>query len=237
MTLLGIETQRKLKRASAATLSTLLLKRGLRNTAVRGVRALGTIDEPMVGPALTVRYIPAREDIDGSEYSSDPSNFQRKAIDTIEAGHVLVLDCRSMPEIAGIGAVLARRLVYRQAAGLVLDGGVRDTIDMATLDLPTFCLGAAAPANLVAHHASDMNQPIACGGVAVYPDDIMFGDGEAVIVVPRKYVEEIADEAVAMEEHEEYIKLEIDSGRATLGVYPPNEEAKARYHAWRQQQA
>lgn len=235
MTLLDLNTQRKLKRATSATLSSLLLKRGLRNTAVRGVKLLGTFAEPMVGPALTVRYIPAREDIDGSEYSSDPSNFQRKAIDTIEAGHVLVLDCRSMPEIAGIGAVLARRLVYRQAEGLVLDGGVRDTIDMATLDLTTYCLGAAAPANLVAHHASDMNQPIACGGVAVYPDDIMFGDGEAVIVIPRKYVEEIADEAVAMEEHEVFIKLEIDSGAPTLGVYPPNAEAKARYEAWRLQ--
>lgn len=233
MTLLDIATQRKLKRASSATLSSLLLKRGLRNTAVRGVLPLGTLVEPMIGPALTVRYIPAREDIDGAEYSSDPSNFQRKAIDTIEAGHVLVLDCRSMPEIAGIGAVLARRLVYRQAAGLVLDGGVRDTIDMATLELPTFCTGPAAPANLVAHHASDMNQPIACGGVAVYPDDIMFGDGEAVIVIPRKYVDEIADEAVAMEEQEEFLKLEIESGKSTFGVYPPNADTVARYAIWR----
>lgn len=237
MTLLGIDTQRKLKRASSATISNLLLKRGLRNTAIRGVRPLGSIDEPMIGPALTVRYIPAREDIDGAEYSSDPSNFQRKAIDTIEAGHVLVLDCRSMPDIAGIGAVLARRLVYREAAGLVLDGGVRDTIDMATLGLPTFCTGPAAPANLVAHHASDMNQPIACGGVAVYPDDIMFGDGEAVIVIPRKYVEEIAYEAVAMEEQEEFLKLEIEGGSSTFGVYPPNAETLERYAAWRRSKA
>ena len=233
MTLLDIATQRKLKQTSSATLSSLLLKRGLRNTAIKGVRPLSQLSEPMIGPALTVRYIPAREDIDGSEYSSDPSNFQRKAIDTIEAGHVLVLDCRSMPDIAGIGAVLARRLVYRQAAGLVLDGGVRDTIDMATLELPTFCMGAAAPANLVAHHASDMNQPIACGGVAVYPDDILFGDGEAAIVIPRKYVEEIADEAVAMEEQEEFLKLEIETGKSTFGVYPPNAETLERYAAWR----
>ncbi|ANL36478.1 hypothetical protein [Rhizobium phaseoli] len=223
----------KLLRTNSASLSSLLLKRGLRNTAVRGVRPLAAAEKPMVGPAVTVRYIPAREDIDGSSYSSDPSNQQRKAIDTIPEGHVLVFDCRSMAEIAGIGAVLARRLVYRGCAGLVLDGGVRDTADMAQLGLPTYCLGPAAPANLVAHHASDMNQPIACGGVAVYPDDIVFGDAEAVIIIPRQYVSEIADEAVAMEEQEEFLKLEIESGKPTLGVYPPNQETLERYEAWR----
>jgi regulator of RNase E activity RraA len=187
----------------------------------------------MIGPATTVRYIPAREDIDGSEYSSDPSNFQRKAIDTIDEGHVLVLDCRGLTEVAGIGAVLARRLIYRKCAGLVLDGGVRDTMDMLDLGLPTFCTGPAAPANLVAHHASDMNQPIACGGVAVYPDDIVFGDPEAVIVMPRKWVAEIADEAVAMETQEVFLKLEIESGKSTFGVYPPNAETNRRYEEWR----
>lgn len=232
MTGLSAETIAKLKTTNSATLSTLLLKRGLRNTAIRGVRPLRTDLEPMVGPALTVRYIPAREDIDGSEYSSSPDNYQRKAIDTIEPGHVLVLDCRNMPDIAGIGAVLLRRLIYRQVAGVVLDGGVRDTMDIAQLGLPTFCTGSAAPANLVAHHASDMNQPIACGGVAVYPDDIMFGDAEAVIVIPRKWADEIADEAVAMDQQEEFLKLEIESGKSTFGVYPPNAETEKRYRAW-----
>jgi regulator of RNase E activity RraA len=232
MTLLSAETQAKLKRTNSATLSSLLLKRGLRNTAIRGVRPLGSASDPMVGPALTVRYIPAREDIDGSVYSSSPDNFQRKAIDTIAEGHVLVLDCRNMPEIAGIGAVLARRLIYRQCAGIVLDGGVRDTADIAALGLPTFCLGPAAPANLVAHHASDMNQPIACGGVAVYPDDIMFGDSEAVIVIPRKWADEIADEALAMDLQEEFLKSEIESGKSTFGVYPPNAETVERYKVW-----
>lgn len=232
MPVLDADVMAKLGGASSATLSTLLLKRGLRNTAVRGVRSLGAPQKPMIGPAVTVRYIPAREDIDGSEYSSDPNNYQRLAIDTIPEGHVLVLDCRGVPDIAGIGAVLARRLVYRKAAGLVLDGGVRDTVDMAGLGLPTFCMGPAAPANLVAHHASDMNQPIACGGVAVYPDDIIFGDAEAVIVIPRKYVAEIADEAVAMEAQEVFIKFEIERGKSTFGLYPPNADAIERYHEW-----
>jgi regulator of RNase E activity RraA len=237
MTALDPTVHDKLQRTNSATLSTLLLKRGLRNTAVRGVRPIAGVDKPMIGPAVTVRYIPAREDIDGSTYSSDPSNNQRKAIDTIPDGHVLVFDCRALAEVAGIGAMLARRLVYRKAAGLVLDGGVRDTADIAQLGLPTYCMGPAAPANLVAHHASDMNQPIACGGVAVYPGDIIFGDSEAVIVIPREYVDEIADEAVAMEEQEEFLKTEIESGKSTLGVYPPNAETLERYDAWRRARA
>jgi len=233
MTALDPSVYAKLLRTNSASLSTLLLKRGLRNTAIRAVRPLATVDKPMIGPAVTVRYIPAREDIDGTTYSSDPSNQQRKAIDTMPDGHILVFDCRALAEVAGIGAMLARRLVYRNAAGMVLDGGVRDTADIAQLGLPTYCMGPAAPANLVAHHASDMNQPIACGGVAVYPDDIIFGDSEAVIVIPREYVNEIADEAVAMEEQEEFLKTEIEAGRATLGVYPPNAETLERYQAWR----
>ncbi|MEZ2126654.1 MULTISPECIES: ribonuclease activity regulator RraA [unclassified Sinorhizobium] len=237
MTALDPSIYAKLLRTNSASLSTLLLKRGLRNTAIRGVRPLASVDKPMIGPAVTVRYIPAREDIDGSTYSSDPSNHQRKAIDTIPEGHVLVFDCRSLPDVAGIGAMLARRLIYRKAAGLVLDGGVRDTADIAQLGLKTYCMGPAAPANLVAHHASDMNQPIACGGVAVYPDDIIFGDSEAVIVIPREYVHEIADEAVVMEEQEEFLKSEIESGRSTLGVYPPNAETLERYEAWRKTRA
>lgn len=237
MTALSAGTIAKLKTTNSATLSTLLLKRGLRNTAVRGVRPLRTDMPPMVGPAVTVRYIPAREDIDGSEYSSSPDNFQRKAIDTIDADHVLVLDCRGLADIAGIGAVLVRRLIYRQVAGIVLDGGVRDSMDIAALGLPAFCTGPAAPANLVAHHASDMNQPIACGGVAVYPDDVMFGDAEAVIVIPRKWADELADEAVAMDEQEEFLKREIESGRSTFGVYPPNPETVARYQEWRRQRS
>lgn len=232
MSLLSADVLAKLKTTNSATLSSLLLKRGLRNTAVRGVRPLRPEGPPMIGPATTVRYIPAREDIDGSEYSSSPDNFQRKAIDTIPEGHVLVLDCRGLVDVAGIGAVLARRLIYRQCAGLVLDGGVRDSLDIAALGLPTFCTGGAAPANLVAHHASDMNQPIACGGVAVYPGDIMFGDGEAVIVIPRKWVDEIADEAVSMDAQEEFLKAEIESGKSTFGVYPPNAETLDRYKAW-----
>lgn len=234
MTNLVPSVQAKLLTVSSATISNLLLKRGLRNTALRGVRPLRGEAPAMVGPAYTMRYIPAREDIDGNEYSSSPGNFQRMAIDTIPEGHVLVMDCRGIAEVAGLGAVLARRLIYRKAAGVVLDGGIRDSQDIAALGFPAFCMGPAAPANLVIHHASDMGQPISCGGVAVYPDDIMFGDAEAVIVIPRKYVDDIADEAIAMEQQEEFLKLEIESGKSTFGVYPPNAETLEKYRLWRE---
>ena len=236
MTDLSPEVHAKLSKVTSATLSGLLMKRGLRNTAIRGVRPLRNPERPMIGPASTVRYIPAREDIDGSEYSSDPNNFQRKAIDTIPAGHVLILDCRGIADVAGLGGVLARRLIFRQAAGVVLDGGIRDSVDISEMGFPAYCTGPAAPANLVAHHASDMGQPIACGGVAVYPDDILFGDGEAVIVIPRALVEEIAEEAVRAEEVEVFLKAEIESGKSTFGVYPPNAETTERYRLWKEAQ-
>ncbi|UXS03258.1 hypothetical protein FY156_16930 [Agrobacterium tumefaciens] len=114
------------------------------------------------------------------------------------------------------------------------DGGVRDTADVAEIGFPRYCTGPAAPANLVARHASDMNQPVTCGGVAVYPDDIIFGDSEAVIVIPRKSVAEIADEAVSMEEQEVFLKAEIEAGRSTLGDYPPNAETLTRFDVWRE---
>lgn len=225
-----------LEQVSSASLSNQLAKRGLRNTAVRGVRPMGTPSKPMIGPAWTMRYIPAREDIDGTQYSSSPDNWQRRAIDTVPEGAVLIMDCRGVVDTAGIGAVLVRRLVFRRAAGLVLDGGVRDTADIARLGLPTFGAGPAAPANFVSHHASDMGQPIACGGVAVYPGDIVFGDEEAVIIIPRSLVAEVAQEALEMEEQEVFLKGEIEAGHSTFGVYPPNAETLERYQTWRAQQ-
>jgi len=192
----------------------------------------------MIGQAYTVRYIPSREDKGGGlEYGADPENYQRQAIDTIPEGAVLVIDCRGLTHVAGLGAVLTRRLIYRKAAGVVLDGGIRDTLDIAALGFPAYCAGPAAPANVVGHRASDMGQPIACGGVAVYPDDIVFGDGEAVLMIPVKYLAEIADEAIDLEAREVFLKEEIESGKSTFGIYPPNAETLKRYDVWRNERS
>lgn len=232
MTAMTDELRALFARCSAATLSTLLVKRGLRNTAIRGVRPLRSDLPPMVGPAFTLRYIPAREDIDAYGFGGNPANLQRKAIEIAPEGHVFIVDCRGDPHVAGIGSILARRLRQRGLAGIVLDGGVRDTIAIAGFDLPVYCTGAAVPANYVGHHAADFGAPIACGGVAVYPGDIVFGDAEAALVIPRHLAEEVAAEGAAMERREAFLIREIEAGRPIAGVYPPDAETLARYEAW-----
>jgi regulator of RNase E activity RraA len=219
-------------RCSAATLSTLLVKRGLRNTAVRGVRPLNPRLPPMAGPAYTLRYIPAREDLDAYGSGGDPANIQRQAIEIAPAGHVFIADCRNQADVAGIGSILARRLKQRGLAGVVLDGGVRDTPPLAVSDMPVYCAGPAVPPNYTGHHAADVNVSIACGGVAVYPGDIIFGDSEAVIVVPRHLAADLAAEGAEMERRESFLIREIEAGRSIVGVYPPDAATTARYQAW-----
>jgi regulator of RNase E activity RraA len=229
---LSPDLHRALSQCSAATLSTLLVKRGLRNTAIRGVRPLRPGLPPMIGPAFTLRYIPAREDLDAYGSGGDPRNLQRKAIEIVPEGHVFVVDCRGDPYVAGIGAILTRRLRERGVAGVVLDGGVRDTTTIATFDIPVYCTAAAVPANYVGHHAADFGTPVACGGVAVYPGDVIFGDSEAVIVVPREMADEVAAEGAAMERRERFLITEIEAGRSIVGVYPPDAATLARYEEW-----
>lgn len=232
MTVLTPTLHALLATCSAASVSTQLVKRGFRNTAVRGVRPANLNLPRMIGPAYTVRYVPAREDLDAYGSGGDPSNKQRQAVEEMPAGSVMVLDCRRDADVAGMGAILCRRLQVRGAAGVVLDGGVRDTLQVAASALPVYCAGPAAPANYVGHHAADVQVPVACGGVAVYPGDIIFGDAEAVIVIPVHMLDEIAHEAAEMEERERFLLTEIDAGRSIVGVYPPSPHTMERYKAW-----
>jgi regulator of RNase E activity RraA len=218
-------------KCSAASLSTQLIRRGLRNVAVRGVRPIKAGLPPMVGPAFTLRYVPAREDIDAYGSGGDPNNVQRQAIEIAPSGHVFVIDCRGATDIAGIGSILARRLMLRGLKGVVLDGGVRDTMSVAQTDLPVYCAGPAVPPNYAGHHAADMNVVVSCGGVAVYPGDIVFGDDEAVVVIPRHLAEDIAKDAAEMERRERFLYKEIEKGRSIKGVYPPDEDTTRRYLA------
>jgi regulator of RNase E activity RraA len=219
---------------SAASISTQLIRKGLRNVAIRGVRPLRRDLPPMIGPAFTMRYVPAREDIDKYGSGGDPTNVQRLAVEQSPTGHVFVADCRGATDIAGIGAILARRLQLRGLTGVVLDGGVRDTGAIAGTDFPVYCAGPSVPPNYAGHHAADMNVVVSCGGVAVYPGDIVFGDGEAVVVIPRHLVDEIAHEAAEMEVRERFLYREIESGRSIKGVYPPDEDTLRRYAAARE---
>lgn len=230
---LSAATLARLRRVSTATLTTQLFKRGLRNTFLHGVRRVSRPGANMVGPAFTLRNIPAREDLDQVKVFEDPEHPQRKSIETIPPGHVLVVDCRGDTHAASAGDILLTRLEVRGAAGFVSDGCVRDTPAIAGMAFPVFCAGPAAPLNLARHHATDFQRPIACGGVAVYPGDVIVGDGEGVVVIPAHLADEVAADAAEQESLETFVLAEIKRGRPLPGTYPPNEATRARYAAWR----
>jgi regulator of RNase E activity RraA len=223
----------RMRRVSTATLTTQLFKRGLRNMFMQGVRPLGHYDTTMVGPAFTLRNIPAREDLDVVEGFADPEHPQRKAIESVPPGHVLVVDCRGDTRAASGGEILATRLMVRGVAGLVSDGGIRDSAPIARLPMPVFCAGASAPLNLAVHHATELQVPIGCGGVAVYPGDLIVADADGVVVVPAHLAEEVARDAEQQERLEAWVLTRIQAGAALPGTYPPNAETRAAYDTWR----
>ena len=231
--MLAPDTIALLKTCSAATLTTQLFKRGLRNVFLQGVRPLTAVKTPMVGEAFTLRYIPAREDIDHVGVFADPEHPQRKAIETVPPGQVLVSDCRRDARAASGGSILLTRLKVRGVAGFVSDGGLRDSPEIAGFDLPVYCGGPAAPLNLVLHHAVDLNVPIGCGGVPVFPGDIVFGDGEGVVVITKHLAAEVARDAAEQEQLETFVLEEVQKGAPVIGTYPPSPAVKARYDAWR----
>ncbi len=222
-----------LRGISTATLTTQMFKRGFRNVFMQGVRPLGPLAGNLVGPAFTLRNIPAREDLDHIGVFANPEHPQRKAIETTPAGHVLVIDCRGDARVACGGDILMTRLKVRGAAGMVSDGGVRDSGPIADMRFPVFCAGPSAPLNLVIHHATDIDVPIGCGGVAVYPGDIVVGDRDGVVVIPRALADEVARDAAEQEALEEFVLHRVAEGAPLAGTYPPNEDTRAAFAGWR----
>jgi regulator of RNase E activity RraA len=222
------ETLELLKQASTATISTQLLARGLRNTFLHALKPLTSTR--MAGPAFTLRYIPAREDLDTLDVYQDYDHPQRKAIETVPEGHVLVMDCRGQGRAASAGGILATRLQVRNAGGLVTDGTLRDTPEIAKLDLPVYAQGASALTNLAQHHAADINVPIGCAEVAIYPGDIMVGDEEGVVCIPQHLAREVAETAQQQDKLEAWIQNEIRAGKPLRGTYPPDPTTLERYH-------
>jgi len=227
-------TLERLRRVSTATLTTQLFKRGLRNAFMQGVRPLGRYDANLVGPAYTLRNIPAREDIDTTEVFTDPEHPQRKAIEVTPARHVLVIDCRGDTRSACAGEILITRLMMRGVAGLVADGGIRDAAPIAGMGFPVYCAGPSAPLNLARHHAVELNVPIGCGGVAVYPGDTIVCDGDGAVVIPSAITDQVAVEAAEQEELEEFLLQRVNDGAALPGTYPPNGATKAAFERWRE---
>ena len=172
-------TRDKLKTVSTATLCTALFKRGLRNQFIQDVHPVNTSLPTMVGEAFTLRYIPAREDLNPISVFQDPNHPQRVAVEQCPEGAVLVIDSRKDARAASAGSILISRLMVRGAAGIVTDGGFRDSPELAVLPFPTYHQRPSAPTNLTLHHALDINVPIGCGDVAVFPGDVIVGDQKA----------------------------------------------------------
>lgn len=227
------ETLTRLSQASTATVATLLFKRGYHNAYVQGVAPLAAGKRTLVGPAYTLRYIPARPDTDPIVAFRELDHPQRVAIEECPEGAVLVMDCRGDASAASAGSILLTRLQVRGAAGVVTDGGIRDAAGAAVLEMPVFAAKPSAPTNLTKHHAVDIGRPIACGGVAVYPGDIVLGDGDGVMIIPRHLADEIADESVEMELFEAFVLEEVNRGVPIRGLYPPTDpDTLVRFQTW-----
>lgn len=227
----------RLREASTATLATQLFQWGLRNRFLNGLAPLNVEHCRFVGEAATLRYIPMREDLDVVESYRDPEHPQRKAIESARPGTVLVVDCRGDTRAGSVGNLLVARLQARGAVALVTDGAVRDAAEIAARPFPVFAAARSASLSLSVHHAVDCDVPVACAGVAVFPGDILVGDEEGVVVIPRHLVAEIAAPAAEQDALERFLLAKIEAGAPLPGTYPPNEQTLAEFAAWRASRA
>ncbi len=228
------QTKEKLLQVSVATLATALYKRSLRNQVIQDVRPVKRKGRNMVGPAFTLRYMPAREDRNQVSEFRNPEHPQRKAIETCPEGHIMVCDSRKDPRAASAGDILITRLMMRGGAGIVTDGGFRDSVSIGELDIPSYHSRPASPTNLTHHEAIDINVPIGCGDAPVFPGDILVGDDDSVIVIPAHLADEIADEAVDMTAYEAFVVEQVKAGETIIGLYPATkDESLEKFAKWR----
>jgi regulator of RNase E activity RraA len=231
---LKTSTRDKLKIVSTATICTALYKRGFRNQMIQGVQPLDPSKATMVGEAFTLRYMPAREDLNPISVFQDRSHPQRRAVEECPPGAVFVIDSRKDARAASAGSILITRLQVRGVAGIVTDGGFRDAAEIAKLDIPSFHSRPSAPTNLTRHQAIDINVPIGCGDAPVFPGDVIVGDADGCVVIPAHLTEEIADEAVEMTAYEDFVTEQVFEGRSIFGLYPAtDEQSKIDFTAWR----
>jgi regulator of RNase E activity RraA len=220
MASLSKATRAKLEQVSTASIATCLYKRGFRNQYIQEVVPLKPGRPVMVGEAFTLRYIPAREDLNPVSVFSDPKHLQRVAVETCPQGAVLVIDSRKNARAASAGSILVTRLMKRGAAGIVTDGGFRDSAEIAALPFSSYHQRPSAPTNLTLHQALDINIPIGCGDVAVFPGDIIVGDEDGVMVIPSHIADEVADECLEMTLFENFVLEKVNKGQSIIGLYP-----------------
>lgn len=234
MTVLCIEeTVDILRGVSTATISMQLLKRGIRACAMVGPKPLSPNGGRLVGPAYTLRYVPMREDLSTVESLGAADNAQKRAIEECPPGHVLVVDGRGRADTGVLGDILIGRLKARGVAGAVTDSAIRDEAGVVPVGLPIFCAGSAPPANIGGLAWGDLQVRIGCGGVAVEPGDIVVGDLDGVVVIPKALAADVARDGAEQEAFEAWVQARVAEGRAIPGLYPPSPETRAEYEAWR----
>lgn len=230
------DTKEKLMNVSVATLATALYKRGLRNQVIQGVHPIARKGRNMVGPAFTLRYMPAREDRNQLVEFRNPEHPQRVAIEQCPEGHVLVMDSRKDARAASAGDILITRLMVRGGAGVVTDGGFRDAATIGDLDIPAYHSRPSSPTNLTLHEAIEINGPIGCGDAAVFPGDIVVGDDDCVIIIPAHIADEVANEAVEMTAYEDFVVEQVKQGVSIIGLYPCTKDVhQETFKNWRRQ--
>ncbi len=217
-----------LSAVSTATVTTILLKKGLRNVWMRGTRPLAPGQPRLVGRAFTLRFVPAREDLATPESWSSPTST-RAAIEAMPAGCIAVVDAMGVTDAGIFGDILCARMEQRGVAGLVTDGVVRDVAGVLGTKLPVWCQGGAAPPSVAGLTFVAWQQPIACGGVAVFPDDVVVVDDDGAVLIPAALVDMMVEQGPEQERMEAWIMREVDKGASLPGLYPMNAETKARY--------
>jgi regulator of RNase E activity RraA len=225
----------RLARLSSGSLTTELFRKGLRQCFLVGLKPLNPACARFAGEAFTMRYIPAREDVDTYDTLTpypNPMNLQWEAVEQIGPRQVLVIDSRNDTSSASAGNVLLTRMMVKGCAGVVTDGALRDGLEIAQMAFPAYARDVVASTRLSTHHAADLNVPIACAGVAVYPGDVLVGDGDGITVIPRAMAAEIAELCEKRDAFEAYVQMRIAAGESLYGVYPPTPQTRADYAAW-----
>ncbi len=229
---LAPEIQQALSKITTASITTILLKKGLRNVWMRGTRPIRPGQGRLVGRVFTLRFVPAREDLATPASWGSPIST-RAAIEAMPEGAVVVADAMGCTDAGIFGDILCARMVKKKVAGLITDGVVRDIAGVLGTGLPVWCRGAAAPPSVAGLTFVGWQEPVGCGGVAVFPDDVVVVDDDGAVLIPKDLVEAVAQEGTEQERLEGWIMSEVERGVPLPGLYPPNDEAKARYAATR----
>jgi regulator of RNase E activity RraA len=228
-------TKTALEGISTATLTTVLLKKGLRNVWIRGAFPRQPGQKRVVGPAVTLRFVPAREDLATPASWGSPIST-RAAIEAMAEGDVAVAGAMGVTDAGIFGDILCARMAVRKVGALITDGVMRDMEGVLATGLPVWCAGAAAPASVAGLTFVNWNEPVGCGGVAIFPGDVISADGDGAVVIPKALLAEVTQDAIEQERHEGWVIEEVRKGVPLPGLYPANAENKARYEAWRKNQ-